>query len=173
MCLFKRFDGICHDWLYPFSRLSAAVPALFKVVRTDRYLLYMTYFQGILAVFSVMFLLIFLRKQFQLRKWETVLIYLALILPYGIDTLWDAPRFVYTHYISTEGITYSLYYIFIACLLHFLLNQQRSGFFWCLIRTFRIYYIPLHFTYLCYRLYTHVYNHSVLFVSLYHSSLSY
>lgn len=104
-----------------------------KLFGQTRYLLYMTYFQGILAVFSVMFLLIFLKKQFQLRKWETVLIYLALILPYGIDTLWDAPRFVYTHYISTEGITYSLYYIFIACLLHFLLNQQRSGFFWCLI----------------------------------------
>lgn len=104
-----------------------------KLFGPEYYLLYMTYFQGILAVFSVMLLLIFIRRQFLLCNWETVLVYLALILPYGIDTLWDAPRFVFTHYISTEGITYSLYYIFIVCLLHFLLNKQRSGFLLCLV----------------------------------------
>lgn len=93
----------------------------------EHYQLYVTYFQGFLAICSVLLLLLFLAKQFRLAKGEVLLVYVLLIMPYGIDTLWNEPRFVYTHFIATEGITYSLYYLFIACLLHFLLNCRRSG----------------------------------------------
>lgn len=93
----------------------------------ERYQLYVIYFQGLLAVLCVILLLIFLTRQFRLSRRESIFIYLALIMPYGIDTLWNEPRYVYTHFIATEGITYSLYYLFIACLLHFLFNRRKSA----------------------------------------------
>lgn len=104
-----------------------------KLFGAGHYQLYVIYFQGLLAVFCVMLLLIFLTRQFSLSHLESVLVYLALIMPYGIDTLWNEPRYVYTHFIATEGVTYSLYYLFFACLLHFLLNKRQSALLWALL----------------------------------------
>lgn len=103
-----------------------------KTAGPELYQLYVVYFQGLLAVISVMALLLFLSHRFHPAKWEVLLIYAALLLPYGIDTLWNEPRYVYTHYIVTEGVTYSLYYLFVVCLLHFLLNRRQSGLLWSL-----------------------------------------
>lgn len=119
-----------------FHRLPV-YPLLFQLFLTcfgpDSYQLYMTYFQGLLATAAVMTLLLYLSKQFALKKWQSLLIYAALIMPYGIDTLWNPPRYVYTHYIATEGLTYSLYYFFIVCLLQFLLQKKASALGLCLI----------------------------------------
>lgn len=104
-----------------------------RLFGAEHYQLYMTYFQGLLATGAVMFLLHFLSTKFELRRAESLFLYFTLLLPYGIDTLWNEPRYVYTHYITTEGITYSLYYIFLVFLLHFLLDHKSSGLHSCLI----------------------------------------
>lgn len=95
-----------------------------KIFGENNYLMALTFFQGFLAIACLYYTVFSLQKIFLLRHWELFLVNGLLLLPYGIDTLWDAPRVVYTHFIMTEGITYSLFYVFFILLLSSVLEKK-------------------------------------------------
>lgn len=70
--------------------------------------------QGLFAALSTTIFLLFLKKKFSLKYWEGYLLWIAAILPFAIEM----PKYVITHVIYTEGITYSLFYLFVICVLN-------------------------------------------------------
>lgn len=69
--------------------------------------------QAVLAAFSVLLLEETVRSRFGLRPLESVLICIAAIYPYTIEM----PASMMTQSILTEGVAYSLFYIFLVILL--------------------------------------------------------
>lgn len=69
--------------------------------------------QCILAIACTFIFVIVLRKQFRLSGYECILLYLVSMLPFSIYL----PEVGITHQIMTEGITYSLFYLFFATVL--------------------------------------------------------
>lgn len=69
--------------------------------------------QSILAIVCTMIFTVMLQKQFQLTGWECILVYLICMLPFSIYL----PEYGITHMILTEGITYSLFYLYFTTLL--------------------------------------------------------
>lgn len=65
--------------------------------------------QGLLAVISTLVFTLFIKDSFSLKTWETILVYLLCAVPFYIYF----PDYVVTHQILTEGLTYSLYYLFL------------------------------------------------------------
>lgn len=68
--------------------------------------------QNLLAIICVNSFVLYVKKQFKLGKAYTLLILLCAITPFGLETLGYEPGFLYTQVIATEGITYSLFYLF-------------------------------------------------------------
>lgn len=64
--------------------------------------------QSILAIICTLLFVIMLRNQFKLQGWECILLYVASMLPFSIYL----PEVGITHQILTEGITYSVFYLF-------------------------------------------------------------
>lgn len=69
--------------------------------------------QCVLAIACTFIFVIALQKQFRLRGFECILLYLVSMLPFSIYL----PEVGITHQIMTEGITYSLFYLFFAAVL--------------------------------------------------------
>lgn len=64
--------------------------------------------QSILAIVCTFIFVMVLQKQFRLKGWECVLLYLVSMLPFAIYL----PESGITHQIMTEGITYALFYLY-------------------------------------------------------------
>lgn len=100
-CLPNLTEGIMP--VYPFLINS------FRILFSENYLTAVSVFQGFLAVFCITVFLMFLKKKFALKYGEVYLLWTATVLPFAIEL----PRYVLTHVIYTEGITYSLFYVFV------------------------------------------------------------
>lgn len=64
--------------------------------------------QCILAITCTFIFVLVLQKQFQLKGWECILLYVACMLPFSIYL----PEVGVTHQILTEGITYAIFYLY-------------------------------------------------------------
>ena len=76
--------------------------------------------QSVLAIICTLLFVNTLRKRFKLQGWECILLYAACMLPFSIYL----PEAGITHYILTEGVTYSLFYIYFLFLLNFVLDRR-------------------------------------------------
>lgn len=81
--------------------------------------------QSILAIICTLLFVIMLRRKFPLQGWECILMYLACMLPFSIYL----PESGITHQIMTEGLAYSLFYIYFSFLLYFVLDRK---YIWCI-----------------------------------------
>lgn len=80
--------------------------------------------QAVLAAFSVLLLEEAVRKRFGLHPLESVLISLAALYPYTIEM----PTAIMTQTILTEGVAYSLFYIFLVILLKVVWEKSCAWF---------------------------------------------
>lgn len=69
--------------------------------------------QSMLAVVCTMIFVVLLKRRFDLKLWEELLLYVACMLPFSIYL----PEFGITHQIMTEGLTYSLFYLFFVAII--------------------------------------------------------
>ncbi len=81
----------------------------FKMVFGEQYFLhYVVVAQSLLAVLCTFFFILILKKQFELKRIECILLYILCMLPFSIYL----PDVGITHQIMTEGITYAVFYLF-------------------------------------------------------------
>jgi len=111
----KGYIEMDDTWQYCLPDLKEGImpiyPLLinvFKLFFGAWYLDAVAIFQGILAIICVCAFLLFLKRKFHLKNWELYLFWVAAILPFAIEL----PKYVLTHVIYTEGIAYSLFYVF-------------------------------------------------------------
>lgn len=104
--LIRKHEGIMP--LYPMFILINQI-----VFGESVYLWAVIIQQAVLAAFSVLLLEETLRKHFSLYPIESVLICMAALYPYTIEM----PESMMTQSILTEGVAYSLFYIFLVILL--------------------------------------------------------
>lgn len=78
--------------------------------------------QSLLAVACTMLFVAALKRRFGLKLWEELLLYVACMLPFSIYL----PESGITHQIMTEGLTYSLFYIYFLFLLNFVMDRKYS-----------------------------------------------
>lgn len=64
--------------------------------------------QSLLAMICTFVFVMVLWKKFRLKGWESILLYIAAMLPFSIYL----PEVGITHQIMTEGITYAIFYLF-------------------------------------------------------------
>lgn len=99
-------------------------PAFLRLMRTmlgeKYYLDGVVIVQSVLAIFCTMVFVLMLKKRFGLKLWEELLLYVACMLPFSIYL----PEVGITHQIMTEGITYSLFYIYFLFLLNFVMDRK-------------------------------------------------
>ena len=99
-------------------------PAFLRLMRTilgeKYYLDGVVIVQSVLAILCTMVFVLMLKKRFGLKLWEELLLYLACMLPYS----YNLPASGITHQIMTEGLAYSLFYIYFLFLLQFVLDKQ-------------------------------------------------
>lgn len=84
-----------------------------SVLGEQNYLSGVVIAQSILAILCTIIFVCVLQKQFRLKEWECILLYLATMLPFSIYL----PEVGITHQIMTEGITYAIFYLFFAMVL--------------------------------------------------------
>lgn len=80
------------------------------ILGTELYLNVVVIIQGLIAVFSTMYFVLTIQKYIKFSNIERVVIYVCCMLPFAVDL----PKVSPTHYILTEGISYSLFYFFIS-----------------------------------------------------------
>lgn len=99
-------------------------PAFLKLLRAilgeEYYLDGAVIVQSLLAVVCTLVFLIVLKRRFALKLWEELLLYAACMLPFSIYL----PESGITHQIMTEGLTYSLFYIYFLFLLNFVMDRK-------------------------------------------------
>ncbi|HKM02200.1 MAG TPA: hypothetical protein VJ083_09135 [Sedimentibacter sp.] len=81
-------------------------------------------FQALLAVVAVSSFSIYVTIVFRLKPVIGFIILFFTLIPYWIDTIWFAPHVIRTNYILSEGITISLYYLFIIVIFHAILKKK-------------------------------------------------
>ena len=81
-------------------------------------------FQSLLAVAAVSCISIYFTKIFHLRPFVSYIILFFTLIPYWIDTIWYAPNVIRTNYILSEGISFSLYYLFIIFLFQAIIRKH-------------------------------------------------
>lgn len=78
--------------------------------------------QSVIAIICTMVFVLYLQKQFALNFIETILLYIASMLPFSIYL----PESGMTHFILTEGVTYALFYIYFVFLMNYILRQETK-----------------------------------------------
>lgn len=78
--------------------------------------------QSILAIACTMIFVLYLQKQFQFNFAETILLYIASMLPFTIYL----PESGITHYILTEGLSYALFYLYFIFLIQYIFNKRTK-----------------------------------------------
>ena len=76
--------------------------------------------QSVIAIICTMIFSFYIQQQFRLKFAETVLIYIACMLPFSIYL----PETGITHQILTEGLCYALFYPYFLFLLHYTLTKR-------------------------------------------------
>lgn len=105
--------------LYPLILLG-----LRSLFGKSSYLDIVCIFQAFLAVAAVSSFSIYITKIFYLRQFVSFIILFFTLIPYWIDTIWYAPYVIRTNYILSEGITFSLYYLFIIFLFRAIVKKH-------------------------------------------------
>lgn len=81
----------------------------FESLFTEKYFLHIVVIvQSLLALVCTFLFVYLLQKEFHLKRVETIFLYILTMLPFSIYL----PEVGITHQIMTEGITYSLFYLF-------------------------------------------------------------
>ncbi|MDD6072036.1 MAG: hypothetical protein PUC12_14690 [Clostridiales bacterium] len=88
----------------------------------EHYLNAVVVIQSLLAVFCTLAFVLYLRNRFQLKFWEVLLMYFACMLPFSIYL----PETGITHQILTEGISYSLFYIYFIALAQYVYVKKSK-----------------------------------------------
>ena len=110
------------DPLYPIFL------AVFRFIFGDNYLHGVIVAQCILATFSIYYAMNKITELFCMGKVLQVFIYVFLVAPFGLSTLWNIPRYAYPHVVLTEGLTYPLFYLFLVEAVCALLNKSKKHF---------------------------------------------
>lgn len=76
--------------------------------------------QSVLAAVCTMVFVLYLQEQFQLKFIETILLYVASMLPFSIYL----PEVGITHQILTEGLAYAFFYLYFILLLQYVFTQK-------------------------------------------------
>lgn len=76
--------------------------------------------QSVLAIVCTMVFVLYLQRQFQLKFIETVLLYVACMLPFSIYL----PEAGITHQIMTEGLSYAFFYLYFLLLLQYVFTRK-------------------------------------------------
>lgn len=83
--------------------------AFFRKLFTERYFLHgVVIAQSLLAIVCTFLFVYILKKEFRLKRAETILLYVLSMLPFSIYL----PEVGITHQIMTEGVTYAIFYLF-------------------------------------------------------------
>lgn len=103
------------------ERIEGVMPVypLFLLVNqylfgNDHYLQIVIIEQAVLAIICIIIFVKVIREQFTLKYWESYLVFCLSLLPFTTDM----PQAMSTQEILTEGIAYSLFYLWIVVLLH-------------------------------------------------------
>ncbi|MCM1122060.1 MAG: hypothetical protein NC416_05715 [Eubacterium sp.] len=88
----------------------------------DWYLSAVVVVQSILAIVCTMVFVLYLERQFELKWFETILLYTAAMLPFSIYL----PESGITHQILTEGLAYAFFYLYFMLLLQYVFTQKTG-----------------------------------------------
>lgn len=110
------------DPLYPLFL------AMFRFFLGDEYLQGVIIAQCILATFSICHAMNKLTELFRMGNILKVFVYAFLVLPFGLSTLWNVPRYSYPHAVLTEGLTYPLFYLFLTEIICAAINRSKKSF---------------------------------------------
>ncbi len=97
---------------------------LFKRLFGARYLDAAAAVQSAAALGVCLYAAYFFRKQFCLNRIEWVLFAFLLMMPFCLDSMWSKPRVNFAHYIITDSLSYTLFYLFVVRLLSFLRTRR-------------------------------------------------
>lgn len=104
---------------------------LCNMVCGERYFLHAVFFlQAVTAFFACLFAVRRLQRHLGLNRWELLIAYLLLLLPFGLDTMWSQPRVNYTHMIMTDCFSYAFFYFFVGEMLCYLQYEKKSAYLW-------------------------------------------
>lgn len=93
-----------------------------KVVFGEKiYLAVIVTIQSALALICTMIFTLYLQKHFRLKWFEGILLYIACMLPFSIYL----PESGITHQIMTEGIAFSLFYIYFLFLIQYIFSKKN------------------------------------------------
>ena len=81
--------------------------------------------QSIIAMLCTMIFVLYLQSVFRLKFLETILLYLAAMLPFAIDL----PRVCVTHQVITESLAFPFFYIYFICLMQYVVTERRKWLF--------------------------------------------
>ncbi len=95
----------------------------------DYYLHGVVVAQSILAIVCTMIFVVVLQRQFQITNVESVFLYIVTMLPFSIYL----PEVGITHQILTEGITYSLFYLYFILVLKAMWEKKYRWYLACLL----------------------------------------
>lgn len=101
---------------------------LFRIIFSEnKYLTAVCVFQALFAIITVTCFTTFITKTFSLKYWCSFIVIFLVSVPYWIGTIWFQPYVLVTNQIMTEGITVSIYYWFILCLLRAIFTRKING----------------------------------------------
>lgn len=107
-----------HEGVMPLYPLFLFV--LKVLFGADRYLIAAVFIQSLLAVVCTMIFTLYLKKKFNIIFGETILVYAFCMMPFSIYL----PESGITHQIMTEGITYSLFYLYFLFLIQYIFSKK-------------------------------------------------
>lgn len=100
--------------------------AVFRGIFGEGYLTWIAVAQNAFAVLSCYLFVQYICSQFRLRWFGTTCILILALTPHVLTPLSSASRMVLTNSILSEGITFSLYYLFVYYLLKMLWETERG-----------------------------------------------
>lgn len=110
-------DGMAYLEYTDFNGVMPAYPFFITVIRFilgETYYLYGVFIsQGIIALTCSLYLVVTVRKNYALKNWEMVLMFIMSLLPYA----YSLPEYVVTHEIMTESLAFSVFYLFLTCII--------------------------------------------------------
>lgn len=108
---------------YQKSKMLSPVYATFIYicqVLIDNYLGLIIMIQGALAILCCMYLTKCIQKEFGLDNKWAMLVYVLSFVPYA----YSLPEYVSTHLVTTEGLTFSIFYLWFVCVLRGVLHAD-------------------------------------------------
>lgn len=84
--------------------------------------------QGILAVFAVVYCSFWIKRRFRFKNIVLYAVFFLLLLPYWFVTIWYTPMGLWTNRILTEGLTFSLYDLFLVTAIKTIYDRKLRDF---------------------------------------------